>query len=299
MLLRECAPIPDARSAAAAVGIGDKLYVFGGRDGSQIANSDLWQYDTQTNSWTNLGATPISSRVNAVCISMEDNIYLGLGFSGNVHADTAYLQDWWRYNTTDGSWKRMADYPSRSTNRCVSMQVGDCIYVYYGGHYGFTRDIWCYDTHADRWTYIPDSQYRALSGLGMIGAGTNGYYYLGGGFGNNGRNYDQWWQIDPISDTWIKRRSIPGGGRELAAAAIQGENIWVVGGQYFAGTLSGWRTYTDILRYNSNTDSWDRCAQLPTDKTISPIAVVINDKLYTGLGENQYGEASNQIWCIE
>ena len=58
--VRECASMPVERACATAFVAGGKAYVFAGRDSAGVLHSDLWAYTPTTDSWQNLGETPLS-----------------------------------------------------------------------------------------------------------------------------------------------------------------------------------------------------------------------------------------------
>ena len=60
------AAIPSPRACAAVFVVNDQAYIFAGRDSAGVHLNDLWRYTPTTDTWDNLGATPMIPRVNAV-----------------------------------------------------------------------------------------------------------------------------------------------------------------------------------------------------------------------------------------
>ena len=121
--VRACAPMPEERACATAFVAGGKAYVFAGRDSAGVLHSDLWAYTPTTDSWQNLGETPLSPRVNAAACVSGDRVYIGLGFRGRYGVDSCYLRDWWEYTPETDSWQALADYPNEYTD-CATAFAG-------------------------------------------------------------------------------------------------------------------------------------------------------------------------------
>ena len=299
LALHACAPLPaGGRASACACVLDGKAYVFGGRNADGIYLNDLWQYDPQTDSWTHLGATPLSPRVKAVTIAYKGAIYIGLG-SGqeDVYSSDCYLRDWWQWTLGTNQWKQLAQYTSQRTISPVTYQVGERIYTIYGTDGCFSRDITYYDIPADSWHTEPEDWHRAKSVFGGVGADIQNRCFFG--LGNNTSNLNQWYEADLPTDTWTKRCSLPGKGRALCACCSTENYIYVFGGRYFAGELTGGEVFADILRYDPQTDCWTRGGAMPCGPAENQIAFTLNGKAYFGLGENEKGEVLNCLYSIE
>ena len=79
--VQKCASMPIGRACACACALDGKGYVFSGRDAEGNYLNDLWQYDPQTDTWTNMGITPLKPRVHAAMIAYNGAVYVGLGFA--------------------------------------------------------------------------------------------------------------------------------------------------------------------------------------------------------------------------
>ena len=112
--------MPSPRACATAFVADGKAYVFAGRDKGGRSLHDLWRYTPETDSWENMGATPLAERVHATACVADGKVYIGLGFSGTYSQDSSYLRDWWEYTPATQEWKQLADYPNSYTNRATS-----------------------------------------------------------------------------------------------------------------------------------------------------------------------------------
>lgn len=298
-VITACAVMPDGgRASACACVLDGKAYVFGGRDSAGTYLNDLWQYDPQSDTWTYLSAVPGNGRVNATIASYGTKLYAGLGYSTlKAYHDTAYQRDWWEYTPETKQWKRLADFPNGNTVAAVSFGLDGFIYAIYGFGYGFTRDVWRYHITENRWEMISDNIRRAPYHCGGRGAWLDGMYYYGTGY--NTGNLRTWWATDIISDEWTPCASIPGKGRQFSACAASKEYVYLCGGRYFGGDLTGGEVFDSYMRYAPSKDQWEWCGTMPCGRTENLIAFTIDGKAYFGLGEDEKGHTRNTLFRID
>lgn len=125
----------------------------------------------------------------------------------------------------------------------------------------------------------------------------NGCLYYGLGY--NTHNLTQWYEVDLPTDTWKRIRSLPGKGREFAACAASNEHVYVFGGRYFGGDMTGGEVFETYMRYSPAKDQWEWCGTMPCGRAENQIAFSIGSKVYFGLGEDEKGHVMNQLYCIE
>lgn len=290
--------MPSGRASACACTCEGKAYVFGGRDQTGTYLNDLWEYDPASDSWKDLGKSPMKARVNATMTAHDGKIYVGLGYSApHAYNDKAYQKDWWEYTPQTGVWKRLADYPNSYTVACTSFNVGDKIYALYGFWYGFSQYVCCYDIPSDSWTVAPDNHSRPYSHTGGRGALLDGIFYYGGGYRTINKNH--WFAVEITNDQWTPRASFPGKGREFGACAASKEYIYYFGGRCFGGDMTGGEVFDTFMRYSPDKDRWEWCGTMPCGRSENLIAFTIGGKPYFGLGENEKGEIINQLYRIE
>lgn len=297
--VQRCTPMPDGgRASACACALDGKGYVFGGRDSKGEYLNDLWVYDPSHDSWTDLGPTPLTARVNATMAGHESKLYMGLGYSAKkAYQDSAYLQDWWEYTPATGTWKRLTDYPNTYTIAATSFAWEDGVFALYAFWQGFSQYVCRYDIPSDTWSVWPDNHDRALSNAGGRGAWHKGWFYFGGGY--NTHNLNQWYAVDITRDEWVRRASIPGKGREFGACAAGMDHVYLFGGRHFGGDMTGGEVFDSYLRYSPDKDGWEWCGTMPFGRAENLIAFSIDGRVYFGLGENEKGETIAEVWRVE
>ena len=259
---KACAPMPEGgRAAACACALDGKAYVFGGRDEKGRYLRDLWEYDPVTDSWNNLGDCPMTARVNATMAAMDGLLYMGLGYSAkHAYQDSCYQRDWWSYNPKTAQWTRLADYPSQNTVAATTATEGDNILVYYGCGHVQQNEVYRYD---------------------------------------NSNNLTNWYKASLVDNTWQRVRSLPGKGREFAACAATDKYVYIFGGRYFGGDMTGGEIFNTYMRYSPDKDQWEWCDTMPCGRAENQIAVTISGKVYFGLGENENAQIINTLYTIE
>lgn len=308
--VQTCSVLPSPRACATCFVYGDKAYVFGGRDASDNCLSDLWCYDPVTDSWTDLGSTPLTPRLNATACVTNDAVYIGLGYVGGrsnrgYYQDTAYLCDWYRLQPETMTFTPLAPYPNNATDRAISWAYTDKqLYVGYGFRYNYSRDIFRYDIPSDRWdsidTHVSYMGYPSRS-FGGTGAVCQGRMFGGTGY----RRYSlNWWaELIPEQGSdarWDKRRDVPSPERTLAACAATDNYIYLAGGLHYGGVNTTGQYLSDVLRYNPAADRWQRVASLP-EPLFNHVAFRIGNAVYFGLGETWQNDAlriTPNLYCL-
>ena len=294
-----CSPMPNSGLACAtACELNGKGYIFGGRTQNGNYTNDLWEYNPQTDDWTQISTFPGKERINAIMVSDGESIYVGLGFSkGRVYVDSCYLQDFWRFTPEDGQWEKLAPYPSTNTIRGVPYVLNQHIYIACGTGWSHTNELTCYDIITNKWSIINPHESRIDARFGGAGGVCKGRCFFGTGL--NRKNTCQWYEIDLPNDEWFVRSSIPGKGRTLCAYCATDEYIYLFGGRYFAGEHTGGEVFGDYMRYHILNDYWEFCGAMPSGLAENMIAFTINGKAYYGLGENENGQLINTLYRIE
>ncbi len=265
------------RAGACAFTIGNMGYVGCGVDQAGfgfIAYNDLWQYDPQTDTWTQMASLPGAVRSSASSFAINGMGYICLGFDlANYHNDL------WQYNPVTNSWIQKNSFPGAARYTAVSFVIGNDAYVGSGKSGGYFLDFYKYDAINDVWTQIANlggPQRQNARGFTISNYG----YVVGGAF-DPGGNYFDLWQYNPLNDTWTQKTSYPGQGCYAGCA-------FVLNGLAYVGTgstqVSLPNTYDDFYSYDPVSDTWT--AFIPFGGSIRNGAVCfsIGNRAYMGTG---------------
>lgn len=227
-----------SRGWAMSKSMGTKGYVGMGYD--SITMGDFWEYDAALDSWTQkalFGGSPVSQTASMV---IGTNLYV-LG--------RAY--DFWEYNPGTDVWTQKTDYPGLGYTGLASFSIGNKGYLGTGQSFqgGYCKDFWEYNPQLDTWTQKTD-----FGGIGRACAvgftiGSRGYIGTGGGSSNGSILYKDFWEYNPINDTWKQRASFGGTARFVATG-------FAMNGKGYIGT--GWDASgnrNDFWEYTPDTGS--------------------------------------------
>jgi N-acetylneuraminic acid mutarotase len=119
---------------------------------------------------------------------------------------------------------------------------------------------------------------------GAIGfsIGQKGYVGLGSYYNvNENKTYylNDFWEYDPVSNTWSQKANYPGGGRINATGFSIGQKGYVGMGQDYWGHY-----FSDFYEYNPLTNSWFQKANIPGNGRRQAVGFSIGSKGYVGTG---------------
>jgi len=214
------------RSFAYGVAVGGFGYVGFGANNSTFFD-DWYRFDPVSETWNTLASCPCTPRTHPAMVATTSKIYVGLG--GSVNGD---LKDWWEYDIQTDSWTQKTDFPSTRRHHPFYFNIGDDVYVGMGHHQAdIFNDLYHYDIDSDTWT-----QMASLPGEGRV-AGTqftyNGRGYVLSGEGEDHQNMDtgEFWQYDPVANSWGEFEPHPGIARWAPGSFVIGDSVFMFGGQ--------------------------------------------------------------------
>lgn len=232
-----------SRSYSYGTARGSKAYVgFGGTDFSVL--NDLWEYDSATDEWEQLASCPCEGRYHPAFIQLDDKIYVGLG------NNTENLDDWWEYDIPSNSWTQKDDLPGPSRHHPYYFGIDGIAYVGFGhgntvgGQMSIYNDFYMFDPVTDEWTQLND-----FDGEGRV-AGTqfdyNGKGYILSGDGDNHSHMEEgeFWEYEPLTDTWFQLPSHPGSSSRWAPGSFV-----INDHAYFMCGLSSVQLESDMMRF--------------------------------------------------
>ena len=237
-------PLPEARSRASAVTLGDFVYLVGGLDSGNDPQTNLWAYDPIHARWVAKKESPLP--LGPVCAGALDGYLYALG-AGN---DGEFSADFLRYDPDANEWSPMADYPYGVTGGACGV-IGD-IFYYAGGERdsGETAAFHGYDREADEWIALPSMPAAKAYGTGVV---FDGKFYVLGGW-----DADTMYRYDPDTEQWEILSTLPGIAHDgVAVASYRDYDILLF------GLTENWIGTDDIYAYDSGLDVWSQ-AGFPT-----------------------------------
>jgi N-acetylneuraminic acid mutarotase len=313
-----------ARGDASSFVIGNKLYVFGGYNGTTGTRfKDLWVLDvaaatgsssTETlGSWKQLAdldastATVINAstanyeRNNAVGFAIGTKGYIGTGYNGT----STYLKDFWEYNPGTDKWTQIADIPGGGRYGCYSFAVNDKGYI--GGGYddNYLLDVYRFDPATGTWSSTKASDGSSLS-IGKKRAYASTFVigdiaYLVGGVNSSSYNTD-FWAFDGATETWTEKRKIANVTDEsfdddYKIIRSSGSTFVLNGKGYYTCGTNGALLKT-TWEYDPATDLWDEKTGFEKTVRTGAIGATVNGRglILTGKSGSSYLDDINEFY---
>lgn len=216
--------------------------------------NDLWKFDPETNEWEELAPCPCKGRRHPAMVAVNGKIFVGLG-----DAPSENLKDWWEFDIETNSWKQLPDLPSLERHHPYYFGIDNDVYVGLG--HGTKRDengkfiykSWFkWSSETNEWTQLND-----FPGEGRV-AGTQFSYdgkgYVLSGQGDDHLNFEEgeFYQYDPVSDSWSALPSHPGSSSRWAPGSfvIDGYVYFTSGRSNFEPVVE----HADLLRFKLPTN---------------------------------------------
>jgi len=281
-------PMYTKRSTHVGFSIHGKGYICAGAPDDQTNLKDLWQYDPNTNAWSQKADMPGVGRQELSCFTIDSFAYVGLG--RNIDNPQTAFSSFNRYDPSSNTWSAIADFPSE---RYVStgFSIDSIGYITCGVTPLVERykDLYAYNPRTDKWTKkagLPEAAIvRAFACV--VSNGKNAY--LMGGFDG----YDianDFYMYDPLNDTWTPKEGFPGGARSYSAGFAIGKYILMGMGR--DGSQDDAK---DWYYYNPDENLWAAVASHPNDNTVGCATFVIDGKGYVSGG---FSASSNSVFNL-
>lgn len=266
------------RERAIAFNIGSKGYIGTGTQGGALGAKDFWEYDPVFDTWTQKADFGGGSRYHAYYFSIGGKGYAGGGFS--TLGLYGFAMDFWEYDPTTNVWTRKGDVPMTHRNAAVSLVIGNKGYMGGGqdnyGNFAF-KDFWEYNPLTDTWTQKTDIPSVGRGGPAAFSIGNKGYLGMGYPASSSTVTLNDFYEYNPLNDTWTTLANFPGGGSANGIGFSIGNKGYVTNGNYYINPSALWE-------YNPSNNTWTAKTDFPGGSRPWPVAFVVGSKAYVGTG---------------
>lgn len=197
-----------------------KAYFGFGNDASLSYLNDFWEYDPQTDTFTELPSCGCLPRFHPAIVGHNGKIYVGMGDN-----DTGDLDDWWSYDIQTQQWEQKESIPG-IRHHPYFFSIGE--YIYVGG--GHDSNWYQYNPIEDDWSLIVSLDDRvAGTQFSFNGKG----YALSGTSTNHGTfSTGEFWEYDPIADSWTELDPHPGKSKWAPASFSIDDYAYIMTGKF-------------------------------------------------------------------
>ena len=201
-----------ARNGAVGFSIGTKGYIGTGYDGDDELK-DFYEYDSETNEWTQLADFPGTARVRALGFSINGFGYVGTGNDGSDQ------KDFYRYDPATNTWEQEFGFGGEKREEASAFVIDNIAYVL-GGYENESsvRDFYSFD--GTTWTQLTDLDDEDEDNEVQIARGSA--FAIGGkgyvGVGVTTTLEDTLWEYTPADDSWDEVPGFVGSVRQYSSA---------------------------------------------------------------------------------
>jgi N-acetylneuraminic acid mutarotase len=293
---------PSARCVAVGFSIRNKGYVgLGLETNTSSFNTDFWEYDTLSNSWTQKANFPGGGRIRSVGFSIGDKGYVGTGYKQNDISsgppNYLFCNDFWQFDPMLNEWIQKSNFAGLGRADAVGFCIGSKGYIgtgvqNFGDSSSCLNDFWEYDPILDIWTQknnVPGNPRNQAVGFSI---GSKGY--IGTGY-NNRTYFNDFWEYNPSTDSWLSRSNFPGTPRYAAIGFSIGSKGYVGIGLNNA-LLSGQSPSNDFYEFNPVNNVWTVKANFVGGSRRNAVGFNIGSRGYVGLGMIEIYNISNNFF---
>ena len=267
-----------SRTAVGSFSIGAKGYFIGGETASATNLVDTWEYNTETNSWTQKANYPGVGTQKGVAFSINGIGYYGFGTAGG---------QLYSYNPQSNTWTQKATctIPSISFWSTTYFVIGTKAYFL-----DQNKKFFYYDSVTDSWALLSDFiGVKRVTGVGFS-INNKGYICTGLNATSAGNTMlNDLWEYNPLNNTWTQKTALPAAGRYASFGFSFNNKGYVLGGETNNSTMTN-----QFWEYNPTTDSWVALPNYIGGSRNYLSGFVSNNSVYAGFGSPGFGVALNE-----
>jgi hypothetical protein len=219
-----------------------KAYVCLGQTQTVAYMKDLWEFNPQTETWSQKANFSGSARRQAVCFTSANLAYVGTGESAS-----GLKKDFYSYNPETNTWTQVADFSGTARRDAVAFELNGFGFVGTGDDGTLKNDFWMYDVQSDTW--IDKASFPGTPRAGAVAWGALSVAYVGTGEDINGDFTNDLYEYNYYLNVWVQRANIPAPGRKNAFAFYI-DGVSYVGGGYNGVFLEDFWAYSGTSGLN-------------------------------------------------
>ncbi|MEO6191043.1 MAG: T9SS type A sorting domain-containing protein [Saprospiraceae bacterium] len=215
------------RTLAIGLNYNNKAFAGFGVDSNGTYKSDLWEYYNNTDTWVMRDSCPCEGRIHPALVAVNNKIFVGLGFG----ATFMNLNDWWEYSIDSNKWRRMADFPGSARHHPYQFGIEPYAYVGMGHGEMIYNDLYRFDPSNNSWKemlVLPDEGRVAGTQFNFNG---KGYILSGQGDDHGYMDEGEFYEYDPIGNSWKQLTPHPGGSRWAPGSFMIDDKVYFTCGE--------------------------------------------------------------------
>ena len=267
-----------SRSTVRSFNIGSKGYFIGGETAAATNLVDTWEYNTETNSWSQKADYPGVGTQKGVAFSINGIGYYGFGTAGG---------QLYSYNPQSNTWTQKATctIPSISFWSTTYFVIGTKAYFL-----DQNNKFFIYDSVTDSYTSLSDfTGLRRVTGVGFS-INNKGYVCTGLNATSAGNTFlNDLWEYNPLNDTWTQKNALPAAGRYASFGFAFNNKGYILGGETNTSAMTN-----QFWEYNPTIDTWVALPNYIGGSRNYLSGFVANNSVYAGFGSPGFGVSFNE-----
>ena len=224
------------RGYSYGVTVGNKAYMGLGSTSNGLYPNDWWEYDMDNDSWAQKSSLPTDGRNHPAMIAINNKIYMGCGSNDNGN-----LGDWWEYDIINDVWSQKTSIIGNDRHHPFYFGIGNYAYVGFG--HGSSpvagtnptsyiyNDFYRYDPTNDNWIQLSNFPSEARVAGTQFSYNGKGYILSGDGDNHGPLDSGEFWEYNPLNDSWNQLPSHPGGAIWAPGNFVIGCDVYFLLGQ--------------------------------------------------------------------
>ena len=222
----------------------ERAFVGFGSTSNGSYPTDWWEYNMTTDSWAQRSSFPGDGRNHPAMIVVNDKIYVGCGSN-----NTGNLGDWWEYDIILDTWSQKSDLIGNDRHHPFYFGIGDYAYVGFGhgslpgpgsnpsSNSYIYNDFYRYNPLNDSWLQLNDFPSEARVAGTQFSYNGKGYVLSGDGDDHGPLDSGEFWEYNPLNDTWNQLTSHPGGAIWAPGNFVIGCDVYFMLGQNWNSSI--------------------------------------------------------------
>ena len=174
---------------ATGFSVGGKGYLCGGKMGSTLYSSQLWEYKPSNNQWLQRANFPGGVRYQMLSFVVGSKAYVGMGTDQNIFKKDVYC-----YDPGANNWQAIAPFPGYERGSASAFTLEQRGFVCLGNNGGLLADLIEYNPKTDSWTLR--AVYGGSERKSAVSFVIDNKAYVGTGNGYSGKK-DSWYMYAP------------------------------------------------------------------------------------------------------
>lgn len=248
--------------------------------GTDQTVGDMWLYTAATDSWEAIPDYPGGVRQGATAFTIGERLFMGFG-----SPFIQFSNDLYEYLPATNTWEQMPSVPG-VTGFAYShgFVIGNTFFL---GPENGVGTVYAFNADTETWSTVapfPGQDRRAQCTFSAGGKG-----YLGMGMFVFGGVLGDWWEYDPLADSWTEVQSITPVSDQSTATEVNGRGyVFNVGANQ-----------KNLYAYAAPEDEWQFQSTLPTERISNATLFTIGGHGYLVFGQKSSSGgsvSSNELW---